>query len=203
MKIYRQETGKSCGVACIRSAINYYGNDFSEKDVWDKNESFVMKNGSILNPMISLGVTTLKFGLGVEYIGYDVAIVNGNKYDDLLKSLKHKSRTYFDYGKFIVNKSIEFIELGGNLKIEILTIEKIKKLLDKNSFVIVEIKPAVINKKSLNRNMHHKIILNGYTKKGFGVLDPGGAKKYNLDFDKFLLAFYSAGQELLVVRKKK
>jgi hypothetical protein len=51
--------------------------------------------------------------------------------------------------------------------------------------------------------MHHKLIINGYTKTGFKVLNVYKGKKYNLNFDKFLLAFYSEHPELLIIKPKK
>ena len=71
MKIFKQETNKSCGVACLRSILNHYGNDFSEKDVWEKNDPFNPNENSFLNPIICLGVNALKFGFDVEYYGMD------------------------------------------------------------------------------------------------------------------------------------
>ncbi len=127
MKIFKQETDKSCGVACLRSILNHYGNNFSEKDIWDKHNPFQPKNGGILNPIMNLGVTALKFGFDVTYFGYNPIITNNNSSDDLKKSLEEKSKNYFDYGKFYVDEALEFLELGGKLKIDKLNIEKIKK----------------------------------------------------------------------------
>lgn len=202
MKIYKQETDKSCGVACVRSIINNFGNNFSEKDIWAKHKPFQTKKGGILNPIMNLGVTALKFGFDVTYIGYNPIIANGNSSEDFKKSLKEKSKTYFDYGKFYVDEALQFLELGGKLKIEKLNIEKIKKLIDENKFVLVEIKPAFINKRGGSINMNHKVIINGYTKKGFKILNPSDAKEYVWDFDTFLLAFYAAIPELLIIKKK-
>ena len=203
MKIYAQETNKSCGVACIRSAINHYGGNFSEKDIWEKTKPFTSENTGILNPILNMGITALKFGFDVTYIGYEPTITQNNSSEDLLKSLKQKSKTYYGYGKFIIDNSLEFIKLGGKIKIDIPNIEKIKKIVDKNKFIIVEVSPIFLNKNATNRNMRHKIIINGYTKTSFKVLDPSKARKYNLNFDKFLLAFYSANPELLIIKPKK
>jgi len=203
MKIYKQETNKSCGVACLRSILNHFGNNFSEKDIWTIHKPFQPKNGGILNPIMNLGVTALKFGFDVTYIGYNPIITNGNNSDDLKKSLEEKSKTYFDYGKFYVDEALQFLELGGKLKIEKLNIEKLKKLIDENKFVLIEIKPAFINKRSVSINMNHKVIVIGYTKKGFRILNPSDAKEYLWDFDTFLISFYAAIPELLVIKKKK
>ena len=202
MKIFRQETGKSCGVACLRSIINHFGNNFSEKNIWAKHKPFQQKKGGILNPIMNLGVTALKFGFDVTYIGYNPIIANNNSSEDLKKSLEEKSKTYFDYGKFYVDEALKFLELGGKLKIEKLNIKKIKKLVDNNKFVLVEIKPAFVSKKFLI-NMNHKVIVVGYNKKGFKILNPSDAKEHLWDFDTFLLAFYAAVPELLVIKGKK
>lgn len=199
MKIYKQETDKSCGVACLRSILNYYGNNFTEKDIWNKHTSFQSKKG-IYNPIISLGLTALKFGFKVTYIGYNPIIINRNKFPDLEKSLKEKSKRFFDYGKFIIDNALGFLKLGGKIKIDKLNIEKIKKLIDKNKFVLVEIRTLFINKNTAI-NGNHKVIVTGYNKKGFEILNPSDAKKHVWDFDSFLLAFYAGGPELLIINR--
>jgi len=201
MKIYKQETDKSCGVACLRSILNYYGNNFSEKDIWDKHNPYKTKEG-IRNPIMNLGVTALKFGFNVTYVGYNPIITNNNASKGLKESLEMKSKDYFDYGKFYVDEALKFLELGGKLKIEKLNIEKIKDIIDKNKFALIEIKPAFVNNKG-NINMNHKVIVTGYNKKGFKILNPSDAKEHLWDFDTFLLAFYAAVPELLIIKKKK
>ncbi len=202
MKIFKQETDKSCGVACLRSILNYYGNNFSEKDIWDKHNPFQTKSEGIRNPILNLGVTALKFGFDVTYIGYNPIISNNNSSNNLKKSLQEKSKTYFDYEKFYVDEALKFLELNGKLKIYKLNIEKIKKIIDENKFALVEIKPAFVNKKG-SINMNHKVILDGYTNKGFKILNPSDAKEHLWDFDTFLLAFYAATPELLIIKLKK
>jgi hypothetical protein len=202
MKIFKQETGKSCGVACLRSILNHYGNNFSEEDIWNKHVPFRQKTGEILNPIISLGVTALKFGFDVTYVGYNPRIANNNTSSNLKKSLERKSRNYYDYGKFCVDEALQFLELKGKLKIDMLNIEKIKKIIDKNKFALVRTKPAFINGRSPIM-YNHEIIICGYTKNGFNILDPHDAKKHFIEFDTFLLAFYAAIPELLIIKKKK
>jgi hypothetical protein len=202
MKIFKQETDKSCGVACLRSILSNYGNKFSEKDIWDKHNPYQSQNGGILNPILNLGVTALKFGFDVTYIGYNPIITNNNSSDNLKKSLQEKSKTYFDYGRFYVEEALKFLELKGKIKIDKLNIEKIKKIIDRNKFALVEIKPAFVTKRG-PINMNHKIIIVGYNKKGFKILNPSDAQEHLWDFDTFLLAFYAAVPELLIIKKKK
>ena len=198
MKIYKQESKFSCGIACLRSIINNYGNNFSEKDIWDKHESISI-NGNIRNPILNLGVTALKFGFDVTYIGFNPILTNNNKYKDLKKSFKEKSERFRDFGKFYVDEAVKFLELNGKIKFEKFNLEKIKKIVDKNGFVLVEIKPSFINKKA-SLSMNHKIILIGHNKKGFICLDPHDAKKRLIDFDTFLIAFYAAVPELIIIK---
>ncbi len=199
MKIFKQETNKSCGIACLRSIMNFYGNSFSEKDVWEKHKPFLINKTKILNPIISLGLTSINFGFKVKYVGYNPLIANKNKSNCLKKSLREKLKNYDYYGKFIIKTSLEFLEKGGKIKIEKLTINKIKKLLDKYKFLLTEIKPAFINK-NLSMKANHKIILIGYTKKGFKILDPGNGKPHIYSFDSFILALYTAIPELLIIK---
>ena len=201
MKIFKQETKKSCGIACLRSIFNYYGNNFSEKDIWEKDESYNPNGEKIRNPILTLGVTALKFGFDVKYFGYNPIIINENK-GDLKESLKNKSKCYFDFGKYYVDQALQFLELGGKITIDKLNIKKIKKLIDENKFILIEIKPAFIGNSS-SLNMNHKVIARGYNKKGFQILDPYDGKKHLWDYDTFLLAFYAAIPELLTIKEKK
>lgn len=200
MKIFKQETKFSCGIACLRSIFNDYGNNFSEKDIWDKHESILL-NGNIRNPILNLGVTALKFGFNVTYVGFNPILTNNNKYKDLKKSFKEKSERFKDFGKSYVEEAVRFLELNGKIKFEKFNLEKIKRIIDQNGFVLVEIKPGFMNKKA-SLSMNHKIILIGYNKKGFIYLDPHNAKKNIVDFDTFLLAFYAAVPELLIIKPK-
>lgn len=201
MKIFKQETKNSCGVACLRSILNNYGENLSEKDIWDKIDSFPLQKGGLRNPILSLGVVALKLGFSVTYLGYNPTLINNNSSNDLKKSLKEKSESYFDIGKFYVDQAIKFLDLGGKITFDKLNIEKIKKLIDKNKFLLVEIKPAFVNKTSVV-SMHHKVILTGYDKKGFKILNPSDAKEHTWDYDTFLLSFYAAIPELLIIKKK-
>lgn len=199
MKIFKQETDKSCGVACLRSIFNYYGNNFSERDIWEKDESFKPNEKSLRNPILTLGVTALKFGFKVEYVGYNPIIINKNK-GSLKKSLEFKSKHHFDFGKYYVDKALEFLKLGGKITLDKLNIKTIKKLIDTNKFLLVEIKPAFAHN-SASLNMNHKVIVGGYNKKGFIIFNPSDGKKHLWDYDTFLLSFYSAVPELLIIKK--
>lgn len=195
MNIFKQETNISCGIACLRSIFNYYGKIFTEKEILDKNEFYKLPNG-FANPIISLGVTALKLGFKVKYVGYNPIIVNNSQLD-LRKSLEEKSRTYFEIGKFCIDKAIEFLDAGGEIIIDRLNVEKLKKLIDENKFILVEIRPAFLKNASINQL--HKIILDGYNNKEFHVLDPSG-KEYYVDFDSLLMAFYNAIPEVLIIK---
>ncbi len=199
MKIFKQETNKSCGVACLRSIFNYHRKTFSEKEIWEKNEVYKTSNG-IINPIISLGITALKFGFKAEYIGYNPLIFKIGK-KNLKESLQEKLKTYIEFGKFSVDKTLEFLELGGKVTIKKLTLKALKEIIDKNKFVIINLKPAFIwNTVSLG--MNHKVIIEGYNKKGFKILNPSTEKSEVIDYDTFLLAFYAAIPELLIIKKK-
>lgn len=200
MKIYKQETDKSCGIACIRSIINSYGNDYSEKDIWAKHKSYKTKD-SIMNPVLSLGITALKFGFNVTYFGYHPILTNNNTSKNLKKSLKQKIEKYHDFGKYYINEALDFMELGGKIKINSLNISTLKQLIDKEKYLIVQAKAAYLNKKG-SIHLNHKIIIIGYNNNSFIYLDPSDAKKHSIDFDMFLLAFYSAFPELLIIRPK-
>jgi hypothetical protein len=176
-KIYKQETEHSCGIACLRGVMNYYGNDFSEKDIWDKHESYKAKNGGTLNPILNLGVTALKFGFDVIYLGYNLIIATDNPSKGLKESLEERSNKYFEFGKYYIDEALKFISLGGRIDIDKLNLKRIKELVRKNKFVLVEIRPTFIYGKG-PISMDHKVIIIGYSKEGFRVLDPSDAKEH-------------------------
>lgn len=200
MKVYKQESDISCGVACLRSIFAYFGKELSEKQILSVNKFFIKDTKSMSNPTISLGVTALKFGFNVKYIGFNPIIANGNKLSDLKDSLIEKQKSYFELGKFTIESAIEFLELGGELIIERLNIEKLKQLIDNNKFLIVRVKPAFY--KNANLHMNHMLIIDGYNKDSFHILDPANAEQYNLDYDTFLMAFYGSLPEVLIINRK-
>ncbi len=115
--------------------------------------------------------------------------------------MKEKSKNYFEFGKYYVDKALEFLNLGGKIIIDKLKLNKIKELVNENKFVLVEIRPAFVNKMS-SMNDNHKVIVSGYNKKGFKILNPSDTKEYLWNFDTFLLTFYSAIPEMLIIKKK-
>jgi hypothetical protein len=201
VKILKQETDRSCGIACIRSIMNSLGSNLSEKDVWDKHEPYFQSPNSMLNPMLNFGITSLKFGFDVEYYNYHPVLANNNQDSNLKKSLEIKSKNYFQFGKYYVDRALEFLNLSGKIIFDKLGVDRIKEIIDENKFVVVEIMPAFVNK-NLSLNMRHKVIVSGYTEKEFKILDPSDAREHIWNCDTFLLAFYSAIPEMLVISKK-
>lgn len=197
MKIFKQETNISCGIACLRSIFSYYGKELTEKEIFDKTEFYKLNEG-VADPIINLGVTALKFGFKVKYVGYNPIIANNNN-PSLEESLKEKSKSYFDLGKFCVDKALEFLDLGGEIVIDKLNVQKLKSLIDEYKFILVGIRPAFIKNTSLSHL--HKVIIDGYNEKGFHILDPAG-EDYFVDFDSFLMAFYNAIPEALIIKLK-
>lgn len=201
IKIYKQESNISCGVACLRTIFAHFGKELSEKQILSMNKFFIKDANSISNPTISLGVTALKFGFNVKYIGFNPVIANGNKLSNLKDSLIQKQKFYFELGKFTIESAIEFLELGGELVIERLNIEKLKQLVDNNKFLIVRVKPAFYKNASLH--MNHMLVIDGYNKDSFHILDPANAKQYYLEYDIFLMAFYGSTPEVLIIKNNK
>jgi len=200
IEIIKQETDRSCGIACLRSVANYYGIKLSEKDIFDKHE-FYNSERNVLSPMITLGLTSLKLGLKAKYVGYNPVVANQTN-DNLKMSLEAKSSRYKDMWKFYVDKTLEFMKLGGEVVIDRLNIPKLEKLINENGFIIAGIRPAFMSENNHITNIHHKVILDGYdkTKNSFHVLDPVG-KKYDANADNFLMAFYQTLPEVLIINK--
>ena len=202
IKIFKQETSKSCGVACLRSILNYYGKNLSEKDIWKKHNPYITKNGP-RNPIISLGLTALKFGFRVKYVGYNPIIVSNNSNPKYLQaSLKIKSKKNKKIEKYYIDTALKFLELGGELIIDRLNIKKLKKIIDENNFFLVEIKPAFFWK-NIPLDANHKVIVIGYDKEHFKMLNPSNGQEWLIKFDSFMMAFYAAMPEILIVKSPK
>jgi len=198
MKIFKQETDKSCGVACLRSIFNYYGNNFSEKDILKRNKFLEYGQGKVDNPLINLGLTGLKFGYKVEYIGYNPLLFFKKNFE---KEIKERQKKFFGYGKFVVSSALNFLKLGGKISFDKLNVNRLKELIDKNKFILVEVKPAFL-RWPVNINSVHKFILDGYNKKGFHALNTNNGKASTIDFDSFMIAFYGAVPEILIIKNK-
>lgn len=199
MKIFKQETSRSCGIACLRSIFSYYGKDFPEKEIFDRGNFFKTEK-MVRSLIISLGVTALEFGFKVKYIGYNPMLVNRNPKQSLKESLIEKEKKYSGLGKFYIEQTLKFLDLSGEFITDKLNADKLKKLIDENKFILVEVKPAFLGQ-AHSISMNHKLILDGYNEKEFHVLDPARGEGRYIDFDSFMIAFYSAIPEILVIKK--
>jgi hypothetical protein len=123
----------------------------------------------IVNSIINLGLTALKFGFKVKYVGWNPILINGNddrtiinkeeNIDKIKKVLKEKSKKYKRINKFYVDTPLKFLELGSELVFEKLNIEKLKNILDKEKFFLVEVKPAFFMNKTTLEAMHKVIVV--------------------------------------------
>ena len=201
MEILKQESSTSCGIACIRSVMNNLGGKFSEEDIRKVHESLVSDSGNEINPPLSLGITALKLGYSVKYYTYSHIFFGNNRFSDLMENLEEKQRNYFGYGKYYVERAIEFLNLKGEFVLDKLGRDKLKSFIDDEEYPIVQIRTCFLSGKG-NLGNRHKVIINKYDENGFYFLDPTSGEEKFVDYDTFYLAFYQEGPELLILGKK-
>lgn len=193
LKRFKPETNRSCGVSCLRSILELQNINVTEKEVFDYGVLFEGK----LNPLITLGSFAIEKGLKAEYIGFNPIIFRDDK-EPRVEVLKKRLFNYSDYGRFLVEKTIKFLELGGKVNIKIPGTDDIESYLDKNSPVLVGLRPALLDGKTDYNKLHYVVVV-GYDEGNFFILDPSfeaikKIKKLNL-----LAAMYSRMPEVLAI----
>ena len=201
-EIFKQETHLSCGIACLRSIFSHYGKKLSEAQIMEKHEFYKLPDGNARNPIISLGVTALKNGFKAKYIGYNPVVFNKVE-GNLVHSLKEKSSKYKDYWKFCVDKTLELLNLKGEVLISRLNIPKLEKLIDDNGFVLAGIKPSFLDYNAHISSLSHKVIVDSYDKdkSTFHILDPADGKGKSYHAENFYVALCNEMPEVLTIKK--
>jgi len=195
LKRFKPETNRSCGVSCLRSILDLHNLSSSEKEIFDYGVLFEGK----LNPLIALGCFAIEKGLKVGYVGFNPVIFKDDK-EANVGVLKQRLPTYFSYGRFLVERAIRFLELGGEVKFKIPDAKDIETYLNKNALVLIGLRPALLDGKAGYNKLHYVVAV-GYDEDNFFILDPSfenirKVKKLNL-----LAAMYSRMPEILVIYK--
>lgn len=199
MKLIKQETSRSCGVACIRMILDYYGLQVSEQQIFDffqPNENRFKETN-----LFSLGNFALKQNFDVRYIGYNPMIFSNLKITDLKTALAGKIKINYNAGKWCCEEALKFIEAKGELVKKIPVLRDINLLLDKKIPVIVGVRPVFLRMRG-KLSMNHFIIIKGYDGDRYYILDPAHGE-LKIDSATLLTAIYARMPEMLIISKPK
>ena len=191
--IIKQKSGVGCGAAAMSMVYKYFGKDISEKEIekeiggFNKSGSFVTDHALMAK---KFGFTVVCYAYELEYFEPSDAKLSRKDFIKKTKTLikKEKKRLIAKELKSI----LRILESNINFKMEMPSLEVIKRNLDKKLPVIIPVNSVILferkfgGKKDLD--MGHYLVLTGYQKEKFYYNDPYRGKSYSISSDKLFFA---------------
>ena len=187
---FQKNKSQDCGPVSTQMVLNHFGRKMKLEDI-KKGMTYVAEGTYIYDN----GLVVLKEGLKAELITANPLLFKQEDRADLLKPgdiLKHLSslKKKKNSKKQSISLFQEFIKNGGRVKIEIPTVEHIRKAIDKNKLVITLLYGGALGRRE---GGFHFIVVTGY-KKGFvHINNPEKRSRQGWFPEKdFLYALYSS-----------
>jgi Peptidase_C39 like family len=187
---FQANKSPDCGPVCTQMALNHFGKGKKLEEI--KTKVNYVPGGTYI---YDNGLVILKEGLKAELITSNPLLF---KQEDrsILKNEKSvlKHLTAIKRKKNAKKQAIDifqdFIKQGGKVKIEIPTLDHVKKALDQNKLIIALLYGGALGKKE---GGFHFVVVTGY-KKGFVYINNPGKKSRQGWFSEsdFLYALYSS-----------
>ncbi|MCM8820060.1 MAG: hypothetical protein NC925_04615 [Candidatus Omnitrophica bacterium] len=183
-KIYYQ----NCGLTSLNLLFRYYKISGIPKDLIRKN-----RNNSLW--ISDLGIIALKKGFKVNLFTYSQRIFKPEWFD--LPKHRILQKLYRKEKNLLINLArksiIEFLKLGGEIKFKILNAKTLKFYIKNKKPLLMTVSSGIIHHRSMPGG--HFVVLIGYDKRNFIILNPGEreVKKEKVDIDLLLYAFYQWG----------
>jgi hypothetical protein len=157
---------ENCGTKCLKAVLNYYGrNDYKTSKISSKFNFWIT----------DLGINAIKLGFEPIIYTYSHTIFEPQwlhlpqaKFLEKLNRNSQKNKILKQARKSVA----DFIKLGGKFKREVITIKNLKSYLKRKKPVILAVNSSVIHRESRFSSGHY-IILIGYRKNDFIILNPG------------------------------
>lgn len=166
---HKQEKLKTCGVACLRMMLAYYGDEYNESELAKNVKMYKVGTYST-----DLAIAAINLDQNYKAIAYSSnlgffsrlniksgALIN----NDILN--KHAKKN-----KFYLNKYKEFLSNGGTLIYDFPKFELIKKQIDIKRPCLVSVNTAMLDKFWDSPWNGHYFVVVGYTNDSVIVLDP-------------------------------
>jgi len=212
---FEQKDWWFCGPAILQSVLDYYGIEKSQEEI-AKGLGSGKKYGTFLSDM---GIYAKKLGLKAKIVLFDTEIIDPtwtkiNKEELIKKLAKRMKATKPNKKRKHTYKSlIKYLRIGGTLSLEIPSKKLlIQSLKNKEASVIPIGNKAFFktirvfkNKPDDIRGTHggHFIIIKGYRKGKFLIVDPLNKEYYKkeVDEDELLFSWFYWGGWLLIIGK--
>lgn len=185
---------QNCGLTCLNLLFQYYGINKNPEDLIKEN---------IDKPLwiSDLGIIALKMRLRVILFTYSQKIFrpewfNFSKQQILQKLCRKEKNPSINSARKSI---IEFLRLGGKLEFKILNTEQLKFYIKNKKPILMAVSSSIIHHRSMLGG--HFIVLIGYDKRNFIILNPGRKKikKEKIEIDFLLYAFYQWGAWAMVL----
>lgn len=185
---------QNCGLKCLDALFQYYRIDKTPKDLIKKDTNKPLW-------ISDLGSLVLGAGLPVTLFTYSQKIFrpewfNFSKQKIFAKLRKREKNLLIDRARRSI---LDFLKLGGKLKFEVLNAERLKYYIKNKKPVLLAASSSIIHHRFMLSG--HFVVLIGYDKKFFIILNPGRRKvtKEKINIDLLLYAFYQWGAWAMVV----
>jgi len=182
---FKQESGLTCGLACLRMALGYYGDQTTEKELVKQIQ--VHKYGIFTT---DLGVLAQKRGYKTTIFSIHLRLLAPLKLpfgtEVSTKILAKVKPTATD--KKTYDSWQEYLKSGGRLVWDVPKVSMIESFIAKRIPCLVNINTAALNRYWKNWDNGHYLTVNGVVKDNISVLDPDPWDKtdYFIEKDVFL-----------------
>ena len=217
---FNQTKPYSCIPACLQAVFRYYGESITQEEIMEISE----------NP--ELGIALVEAGIFSLEHNYKPLIVTNNidifdptwcRLDSSKLKLNLKKRAEFvdDLSRFMIDKYIHFLNLGGEINFETISPILIKKYLSTSTPIIIELASTFLYK--LAKSSHpggfddavrgqiegHGVVVAGFNKQDEFLIIDSNSKKgpsktgvYWVNSAELIMSFaFLEGKSLLLLQK--
>jgi ABC-type bacteriocin/lantibiotic exporter with double-glycine peptidase domain len=167
---YKQEGSMTCGLACVRMLLGYYGFNVSEEDIL--RETYMHKFGSWFS---DLAKSFEKRGLKTKVYTINLHIYSpfweGESKDQLRDRLLKRKTKLKGLLRIEVERAIDYLDMGGDIEVKIPDPKMILKLLEKQP-IMIPVSRSLIYEDRID-DIGHYLVINGFDGDNYSVLDPG------------------------------
>lgn len=200
VKHYFQENDGTCGIATARMLLDYFGIEITEKELI--KEGFIHKSGTWYSDLakffLERGLKTKVYTINLQLYSPFWRGKTSEEIKRLLIDRKSKLK-----GMLLIeaNHVIDYIDMGGEIDIDIPRPVMLQKLIKKQPFFIPISRSFIYN--DLIDELGHYIVVNGFDGKNYSIIDPAShllksstnGKEYLVDKDSLEYAWLANNRD--------
>lgn len=176
---FKQERSMTCGLACVRMLLAYYGFEVSEDDIL--KETYMHKYGSWFS---DLAKSFEKRGLKTKVYTINLNIYSpfwaGENKKQIRERLEKRKTELKGLLRTEVERATDYLDLGGDLEVKIPDPKMIPELLKKQP-IMIPLARSFVYEDRIDDGGHY-LIINGFDGQDYSVLDPGRSQKNGKEF---------------------